>query len=151
MNARRMAFVIAAAVVVYLGLVVVRGIAFITSGDPVAQMLGVAVLVLPLLGLGLAGRELAFGRATQRLGQLMEASGTLPVDDLPRRPSGRVVREAADARAQLRISEVDQAPKDWQAWFRLAIAYDDAGDRRRARAAMRQAIVLHKAANSHAG
>jgi Flp pilus assembly protein TadD len=142
MRARRIALVIAAAVVVYLGLVVVRGIAFIASGDPVAQMLGVAVLVLPLLGLGLAVRELAFGRATQRLGQIMEASGTLPIDDLPRRPSGRVVREAADARAQQRISEVDQTPDDWQAWFRLAVAYDDAGDRRRARSAMRQAITL---------
>jgi Flp pilus assembly protein TadD len=142
MKARRIALVIAAAVVVYLGLVVVRGIAFIASGDPVAQILGVAVLVLPLLGLGLAVRELAFGRATQRLGQIMEASGTLPIDDLPRRPSGRVVREAADARAQQRISEVDETPDDWQAWFRLAVAYDDAGDRRRARSAMRQAITL---------
>jgi Flp pilus assembly protein TadD len=146
MKARRIALVIAAGVAVYLGLVVVRGIAFIASGDPVAQILGIAVLVLPLLGLGLAVRELVFGRATQRLGALMEAAGTLPIDDLPRRPSGRVLREAADARAQLRISEVDQAPDDWQAWFRLAIAYDDAGDRRRARSAMRQAIALQAAA-----
>jgi Flp pilus assembly protein TadD len=148
MSARRIALVITAAVVVYLGLVVVRGFAFLASGDPVAQGLGVAVLVLPLLGLGLAVRELTFGRATERLGRQMAASGALPVDDLPRRPSGRVVREAADERARMRISEVDASPDNWQAWFRLAVAYDDAGDRRRARAAMRQAITLEAAARN---
>jgi Flp pilus assembly protein TadD len=38
---------------------------------------------------------------------------------------------------------VESAEDDWSAWFRLGLAYDDAGDRRRARAAMRTAIRLH--------
>jgi Flp pilus assembly protein TadD len=55
-------------------------------------------------------------------------------------PSGRVDRAAADARFAERRAEVEAAPDDWRRWYRLALAYDDAGDRRRARAAMRTAI-----------
>jgi Flp pilus assembly protein TadD len=58
-------------------------------------------------------------------------------------PSGRPERAAADALFETRREEVEAAPEDWQAWFRLALAYDDARDRRRARAAMRRAIALH--------
>jgi len=36
---------------------------------------------------------------------------------------------------------VEDAPADWSRWYRLAVAYDVAGDRRRARAAMRTAIA----------
>jgi Flp pilus assembly protein TadD len=39
---------------------------------------------------------------------------------------------------------VEDAPDDWRTWFRLGIAYDDAGDRRRAREAMRRAISLSR-------
>ncbi len=49
-------------------------------------------------------------------------------------------REAADVRFVQRQREVEADPDDWGAWFRLAVAYDDAGDRRRARSAMRTAI-----------
>jgi Flp pilus assembly protein TadD len=48
--------------------------------------------------------------------------------------------EAADVRFAERQREVEADPDDWAAWFRLAVAYDDAGDRRRARSAMRSAI-----------
>ena len=41
---------------------------------------------------------------------------------------------------------VEQTPDDWSAWFRLALAYDAAGDRRRARWATREAIRLERAA-----
>lgn len=144
MKARTLALVITAAVLVYLALVAMRGIAFIRTGDPVAVGLGAAVLVLPVLGVGVAARELAFGRDTQRLMARLSDEGGLPVVDLPRRPSGRPVREAADAVAAERIAEVEGAPQDWRAWLRLALAYDDAGDRRRARAAMRSAITLER-------
>ncbi|NUS52312.1 MAG: hypothetical protein HOQ22_14885, partial [Nocardioidaceae bacterium] len=39
--------------------------------------------------------------------------------------------------------EAELRPDDWQAWYRLALAYDAAGDRTRARAAARHAIALH--------
>jgi cytochrome c-type biogenesis protein CcmH/NrfG len=80
--------------------------------------------------------------ATQRLGEQLAAEGGLPADDLPRRPSGRVDRDAADAVFARRRAEAEAAPDDWRSWYRLGIAYDDAGDRRRAREAMRKAITL---------
>ena len=52
-------------------------------------------------------------------------------------------RGAADAQfAQMR-EEAEAQPDDWRAWFRLALAYDAAGDRTRARAAARHAVALH--------
>ena len=88
-------------------------------------------------------RELAFGLRTQRLGRELGQAGGLPVDDLPRTPSGRIDKEAADARFVDYEAQVQAAPDDWRAWYRLAIGYDDARDRKRARAAMREAIRLH--------
>ena len=61
--------------------------------------------------------------------------------ELPRSPSGRVDRTAADELFDRRRVEVEAAPEDWRRWYRLAVAYDLAGDRRRARAAMRTAIA----------
>ena len=42
-------------------------------------------------------------------------------------------------------TEVETDPDDWRRWYRLARAYDYAGDRRRAREAMRTALELHRA------
>jgi len=142
-TARRTALVLAGVLVVYLVLVGWRGVLLVRTGDPVAVALGLAVLVLPVVAAVVVARELRFGVATQRMARELEADGGLPVDDLPRRPSGRVVREAADATFAGRRAEVEAAPEDWRAWYRLAVAYDDAGDRRRAREAMRYAVRLH--------
>lgn len=123
-----------------------RGWLLLTSGSVVGALLGVAVLLVPLLCAWAVVRELLFGRATQRLARELEASGGLPVDDLPRSPGGRVDRAAADQAFSRYRAETDQAPSDWRAWFRLACAYDVSGDRRRARSAMRHAIDLHHSA-----
>jgi hypothetical protein len=141
-SARAVAFVLAGVTVLYLLFIAGRAWALIVSGDPVPIVLGLAILALPVIGAWVIWRELSFGLHTTELGRALEASGGLPADDLPRRPSGRVERDAADARFAERQAEVEAAPDDWAAWFRLAVAYDDAGDRRRARAAMRTAIAL---------
>ncbi|HSK26308.1 MAG TPA: hypothetical protein VK894_05295 [Jiangellales bacterium] len=143
MNARRTALLLVVVLAAYLALVGWRGVLLVSSGEPVGLLLGLAVLVLPVLGAVVVTREVRFGVATQRMARDLEAAGGLPVDDLPRRPSGRVVREAADEAFAARRAEVEAAPEDWRAWFRLAVAYDDAGDRRRAREAMRHAARLH--------
>jgi cytochrome c-type biogenesis protein CcmH/NrfG len=66
-------------------------------------------------------------------------------EELPRTRGGRVERKAADAAFARRRAEVEQAPEDWRAWYRLAVAYGDAGDVRRGRRAMRHAIRLYDA------
>ena len=129
--------------VVYLIAVGQRGLLLILDGRPTFVLLGIGVLILPLVGTWVVIKELAFGRATARLGAELAALGALPVDDLPRRPSGRVDRASADAAFGGYQREVEAAPESWAAWFRLALAYDAAGDRVRARRAMRRAIALH--------
>ena len=81
------------------------------------------------------------GLASQRLAERMVAAGdSTELPDLPRRRSGRIERNAADAWFAERRAVVEGAPDDWRGWFRMAQAYDLAGDRRRAREALRTAI-----------
>ncbi|MEJ5945877.1 hypothetical protein WDZ17_11290 [Pseudokineococcus basanitobsidens] len=127
----------------YLGLLVQQGVRLLATGEVVGVLLGVAVLLVPLLVGWAVVREILFGAATQRLADELAASGGLPVDDLQRHPSGRVVREDAERLFTRYRAEVEQDDGDWARWFRLSLAYDAAGDRRRARAAARHAISLH--------
>ena len=64
------------------------------------------------------------------------------VSDLPRTRSGRIDRDAADALFDTVRSELEADPDNWQRWYRLARAYDYAGDRGRARETMRKAVAL---------
>lgn len=143
MSARTIAWILAGAVGVYLLFVAARAWVLITSGDPVPVLLGISVIVIPLLGAWMLGRELVFGVRSQQLGRTLGVEGGLPPDDLPRTPSGRIERAAADERFEEYRAETAADPDDWRNWYRLAIAYDDARDRRRAREAMRTAIRLH--------
>ena len=147
MRTKAVVAVMAVILVFYAVLLGAKGVAFIASGEPAAVTLGVAVLVLPLIGLGLVWREIVFGRRSAELAAALESEGGLPVDDLPRRPSGRVDRAAADEAFVVRQAEVEAQPESWQAWYRLALAYDDAGDRTRARSAVRRAIELYDTRN----
>lgn len=143
MKPKILAGLVAAALVGYFLLMTRQSLAFIAAGG-IAAVLGVAVLVLPLLGAYVLVREWQFGRRMQALAADLDRRGELPVDDLPKRPSGRPERAAADERFAQRAQEVELAPDDPGAWFRLAVAYDDAGDRKRARTAMRRAVALHQ-------
>jgi len=142
-TAKRVAVVLAVVFFAYAALLGWRGVLLIGTGEPVGVVLGLAVLVIPVIGAYLVWREFQFGRATERMANELAAVGGLPVDDLPRRPSGRIDRAAADAAFARYKEEAEAAPEDWRVWFRLAVAYDAAGDRKRARAAMRTAIARH--------
>lgn len=143
MKARNVAIVVTAAVALYLVLLAGRAVALLRTGEPVAVLLGAGVLVLPVLGAWMLWRTWRSGNRIQRLARRLEAEGGLPdVSDLPRRPSGRVDREAADAWFDERRAELEQEPDDWRRWYRLAYAYDIAGDRKRARATMHKAVEL---------
>ena len=146
MKGRIAVVVMAALLVFYLVLVGWRAVLFIQSGDPVGILIGVALIVLPIIGAWALVREILFGARCERLVKQLEAEGQLPVNDLPSRPSGRPYREAADAQFPQYREAVDAAPQDWRAWFRLGLAYDASGDRRRARAALRTAMSLEKSA-----
>ena len=131
------------ALVVYFVIIGIRGVYLLGEHRWDLRVLGVAVLVLPLVGVWVTVAELRFGAASQRLAERMASEGEdLDLPELPRRPSGRVDRSGADAWFAAQRRRVEADSDDWRGWFRLAQAYDLAGDRKRAREALRTAIAL---------
>ncbi|WP_102418024.1 hypothetical protein [Mycobacterium sp. 4858] len=131
------------AMLAYFVLLGRMAVAMIASGRAAAVGLGLAVMVMPLIGLWAMVATLRNGFAHQKLARLIAADGMeLDTSGLPRRASGRIERDAADALFATVRTEVDDHPDDWRRWYRLARAYDYAGDRRRARAAMKTALEL---------
>ena len=130
--------------VFYLVVSFQRSVLLLLDNNPAAKAIGAAYLVLPIIGAWAMIRELLFGARTEQMAKVLEAEGGLPVDELPRTPGGRIVRSAADAEFEKYRAEAEAAPEDWRSWFRLSCAYDAAGDRKRARASMRDAVKLFR-------
>jgi hypothetical protein len=145
-RAKATALGICAVVLLLCGYMAVRAVDLVRTGEPAGAVLAVGVLLLAVLGGLLVVGEVRFGLASQRLGQRLADEGGLPElpADLPRLPSGRVPKEAADLLFADRKAEVEAAPDDWRAWFRLADAYGLARDTPRGRSAMRTAIRLER-------
>ncbi|MCQ1948033.1 MULTISPECIES: hypothetical protein [unclassified Arthrobacter] len=135
----------------YLWVSAQRGWLLLTSDEISAKLMGLAYLVLPVVGAWALIRELMFGNRTEQMARILAEEGRLPVDDLPRTPAGRIVREAADAQFPVYKAETEAAPEDWRSWFRLSCAYDAAGDRTRARRTMRQAGRLYAGTRNQPG
>jgi hypothetical protein len=120
-------------------------LAFLTSGEPAAIGLGAALMIMPLIGIWVLVSTLRAGLAHQRLGRIVKDEGMeLDVSSLPRMASGRVERGAADALFVTVRDELEQDPDNWRRWYRLARAYDYAGDRGRAREAMKKAVEMEE-------
>lgn len=137
--------VMCVALVVYLLLLGRMAWAFITSGSGAAVGLGLALMIMPLIGVWAMVSTLRAGFAHQRLAGLAREKGMeLDVSDLPRMPSGRIQRDAADALFETVRAEVEEDPDNWLRWYRLARAYDYAGDRSRARETMKKAVEMEQ-------
>ncbi|MGW1772635.1 hypothetical protein [Streptomyces sp. NPDC002104] len=143
MRAKILYFLTAAVLVVYFVLVGSRGLMLIRHGTLLTVTFGVAVLILPVIGVWFLWKNTQFVTRANRLGAELEAEGGLPVDELERDKYGRILRDSADEVFARRRAETEDAPGDWRSWFRLAIAYHDARDTPRARKAMQRAISLH--------
>lgn len=117
----------------------------IGSGEVAVMLLGIGVLILPLLGVWIVVATLRAALAHQHLARRIHEEG-LEVDtsELPRRPSGRIERPAADALFAQIQAEWEADPDNWRVSYRLARAYDYAGDRSRARETMRRAVELER-------
>ena len=141
----KISYVITAAVLVfYFVLVGSRGVMLIETGTPLTVTFGVAVLILPVIGLWFLWKNTQFVRRANQLAAELDAEGGLPADELKRTPGGRIDRDSADEVFTRRKAETEASPDDWRSWFRLAIAYHDARDTPRARKAMQRAIALQK-------
>ncbi|WP_434597310.1 hypothetical protein [Streptomyces sp. A5-4] len=143
MRAKITYFTLAAVLIVYFVLVGTRGYLLIREGTLLTVTFGVAVLILPAIGLWFLWHTTQFARKANLLAVELEAEGGLPVDELVRTLGGRIDRDSADEVFARRRAETEDTPDDWRSWFRLAVAYHDARDTPRARKAMQHAIALH--------
>ena len=144
MKARTVVIILTVVLVFYFVMLGRIGWLLLLDGSFAGIGLGIGILILPLVGAILIWFELRFGWRTQELGRELEAEGGLPVaEGIELRPSGRVDKTTAGAHFEKVKAETEAAPLEWQSWFRLSDAYELAGDRKRAREAMRQAIDLH--------
>lgn len=131
------------ALLVYFVLLARTAVALFQTGTFSSIALGIGVLILPLVGAWAMTATLRAGLTYQRLARLAAEDGAdLDVSDLPRLPSGRIERDAADALFARVRAELEADSDDWRCWYRLARAYYYAGDRIRAREAMRTAESL---------
>ncbi len=136
--------VVAFAYLLYLGW------SMITASDHlVMRGLGVGIVLLTGVGAWATWAILRNGLELQRISAAAAAEGIeLDISGLDHRPSGRLEHEAADALFDQISAEYQAAPDDWRTNYRLARAYDHAGDRIRAREVMREALSLREAERS---
>lgn len=134
------------ALVVYFLLLGRIAVALIASGKAAGIAMGVGVFILGLIGIWVVATSIRAALAHQHLARRIHEEGReLDVSDLPRRPSGRIEKDAADALFEKVKAEWEAAPDDWRNNYRAARAYDYAGDRTRAREVMRRAVALERA------
>src|SRR6218665_2898128 len=112
------AIVMATILAIYLVLVGWRALQFLQTGNPVAVVMGGALLGLPLIGAGALGGGVGFGGGRGRV------------------VGGRGVGFSVFG------EDGESSPDSWRVWLRLGVVYEAAGDRRRARQAIRHAIEL---------
>lgn len=134
---------VTAMMLLFLAVGIISAIQFIGTGQLIPVLIGVAVLALCGIGIWFTTTELRFGFGMQAMARQLEAEGGLLADDLPKTPGGRYIREDADAAFEKVLAEAD--PNRWQDLYRIALSYDAAGDRGRARKTMRQALHRYRA------
>jgi hypothetical protein len=139
------AFTVAVLVMVSSAMAV-TAFSLLASGELIQVGVGIGVLLLVVVGGVLVAGEVQLGAASARLARQLDAEGGLPYDppDVQRTASGRLDKADADRVFAERKAEVEAAPEDWRAWWRLAAAYGDARDPRRGRRAMRTAVSLER-------
>lgn len=131
-----------ALVLVYLVLVGERSIALIASGELIGVAIGSLMIFLPAIAFWGIFMELRFGLRIEKLGKILMAEKAWPQFGFDYRASGRPTKESAEKVFESYRQAVEQDEANWKRWFALGLAYDAAGDRTRARAAMRKAIAL---------
>ncbi len=142
MTSRTGFFVLAGVLLLTAVVCVGEGVQLIATGKPLGIGIGICAFVIPAIGVWFLRQTVRFGRATEAMSRELEAEGGLPVDELKRTPGGRIDRASADQVFAGRQAEAQAEPDDWRVWFRLAVAYADAGDTPRARKTMQHAIRL---------
>ena len=129
--------------VLYLGLMLQRGVVLIVDPNWLVKILGLALLLLPMFAFWAIAREIGFGLASEKVARQIPEESFEQLG-LELRPSGKATKESASNAFEVASSLVENQP-NWQNWFLLGVVYEANGDRRRARSAIRTAIELERA------
>lgn len=132
----------AALTLMYVAILGQHGWLLVNSKDPLQITFGALILAFPAFAIFSLVREFRFGIAVEKLGTILEAENEWPKFNFELRPSGRPTRDSARAEFQVYKAKAEADPNNWKIWFALGLTYDAAGDRSRARSAMREAIRL---------
>ncbi len=144
MNAKLSATVMGVLTLVYVSLLANTGFTLLTMDSAVAKLMGSLILVFPVLAIWLTVMEFRFGIQIEKLSKQIESEGNWPALDFEFRPSGRPTKDSAIRVFGDYAKKVAQDEGNYLNWFALGLAYDAAGDRRRARAAMRRSLKLNR-------
>lgn len=136
--------VMALCLALYIVVVGQRSVLMLTTGEPIAIAIGVALIVMPLIGAWALVREMQFGFAADKLGRTLDAEGGMPQAETDLTPSGRIAKADIEPLIERYSAEADAAPTEWRARFRLGVVQDAAGRRKDARASIREAIRLSR-------
>ncbi|QLY29686.1 hypothetical protein [Nocardia huaxiensis] len=145
--AKKVAFIAALVLVLvfYFFLLGRIALSLIGKGSIPAVVLGIGILILPIVGVWVVASSVRAAFAHQHLARRAHDEGfEVDVSDLPRRPSGRLERAAADELFEKVKQEFEADPDNWRTNYRAARAYDHAGDRTRAREMMGRAVELER-------
>ena len=133
--AKRIAFVIAGVLAVYLLFAMSRGFTLLESNSGAVKLLGICVIILPILGGLLVIREIRFGYTANALAQQIDVS-LLPTQDVkPRSDEAKNYLESI-------IERTKQDQESWENWFCVGVGYDLNGQRKLAREALQYAVKL---------
>lgn len=135
---------IAILTILYVVLVGSRAVLLIGTGEPVGVAMGIVLIIFPLVALWAIGRELWFGYRSEQVLRRLEREGREPTEVVGVSASGKPARDEADALFPAYRDAAERAGDEWYDWVRLALVYDGAGDRRRARESMRKGISMER-------
>lgn len=131
----------------YAFLLFERAVVLIQDGQPVALVMGIAILLFPLLALATIFFEIRFGLRLAKLEKLFIASG-LETPEYELRPSGRAQTESGGEIFEAIKQKLETDETNFLLWYLLADSYDKLGDRKRARESARKAISIAKQAGA---
>jgi len=142
MMARAGVIVVGLCLILYFVLTGQWAYLYLVSGEPIGVAMGVALIVLPLIGAWALAREIQFGLQADRLGTRLDAEGGMPPAESELTASGRLAKADAEPLVLRYEAEADAAEDDWRARYCLGVVQEAAGRRKDARASIRQAIRL---------
>jgi len=123
----------------YVLLLAGRSWTLIQESNPIAVLMGLGMAVFPLVAIWAIYKEIRFGMASEKLVKRAIAVGVTELE-LELRPSGRATKDSAERAFESVKDSFDET--SWSSWLLLSEAYEASGDRKRARQAMRKALLI---------